>query len=196
MCCGAVMKLNRVILPSFIFVCLVLSGFLFEGNRISVRGDLITMTASITASYLFDVDTGQMVDISEKDSADLWYHNVDDLEMYLHTQNGAESANLGIVDFDSVTDCSLYTLSCEPMNASINNNTIPVDTVLVIKTNIGNYAKIRIDYYPFPINITIVYQDTPGSPIVPELSLLSVPLFTVTTLLAVTVYRRKHTKKH
>jgi hypothetical protein len=188
------MKLNRIVLCGFMFVCLVLSGFLFAGNRSSVRGDLITMTATITASYLFDVDTGQMVDLAEKDRADLWYHNVDDLEMYLHTQNGAEFANLGIVDFDSVTDCSLYTLSSEPMNASISNNTIPVGTVLVVRTNIGNYAKIRIDYYPFPINITIVYQNTPGSPIVPEFPLLTVPLFTVTTLLAIIAYRRKRTR--
>ena len=186
------MKSNGVFLSGFMFICLVLCGFLFAGNRIFVRGDLITMTATITASYLFDVDTGQMVDISEKDRADLWYHNVDDIEMYLHTQNGAEFANLGIVDFDSVTDCSLYTLSSEPMNASINNNTIPVGTILVVRTNIGNYAKIRIDYYPFPINITVVYQDTPGSPIVPEFPLLTVPLLTVTTLLAIIVYRRKH----
>lgn len=173
------------------FVCLVLCGFLFAGNRISVRGDLTTMTATITASYLFNVDTGQMVDISEKDRADLWYHNVDDVEMYLETENGAEFANLGFADFDSVADCSLYALSSEPMNASINNNTIPIGTVLVVRTNIGNYAKIRIDYYPFPINITIVYQTTPGSPIVPEFPALTVPLLTVTTLLAIIIDRRK-----
>jgi hypothetical protein len=58
-------------------------------------------------------------------------------------QHGAEFASLGIVDFDSLLDCSIYSLSADPINGSVDNNTIPDGTVLVVKTSIGNYKKNR-----------------------------------------------------
>jgi hypothetical protein len=158
------------------------------GSAMPARADVITMSGYVTASYSFDIDSGQMVPNA---STDLWYHNVDGVERYLEPEFGAVFANLGMVDFDSVTDLSAYPMSSNVINASTNNNSIPVGTVLVVKTNSGNYAKMRIDNYPDPINFTIVYQ-TDGTPIVPELSSMIVTaLFLPTTLFAAIVYHRK-----
>lgn len=61
----------------------------------------------------------------------------------------------------------------------------------VVKTNMENYAKMRVDSYPNPINFTIVYQ-TDGTPIVPELpSMAVIALFLPATLLAAIVYCRR-----
>ena len=152
----------------------------------------ITMNGYVTASYMFDIDTGQMV---TNTSADLWYHNVDGVERYLVPENGAEFANLGVRNLQGVWNLTLYPLSSNVINASTDNNSIPVGTVIVVKTNLGNYAAMRIDDYPDPINFTIVYQ-TDGTPYLPELpSMIAIAFFLPATLFAAIVYRRKHFKR-
>jgi hypothetical protein len=151
----------------------------------------ITMYGYVIASYSFDVDTAQMV---TNNSADLWYHNVDGVERYLVPENGAEFANLGVRELQGVWNLSLYSLSSDVINASTDNNSIPVGTILVVKTNLGNYAAIRIDAYPDPINFTIVYQ-TDGTPYIPELQPMIVFAFFLPAMLfAAIVYRRRDFK--
>ncbi len=186
------MKSREVVFLSLVFLCLLL---MFSTTFfVPVKADLTIMQTTFKGSWLFDVDTGRNVEWENRSTADLWYHHVDESERYIKSWNGAQFANLGIVDFDSVVDCSVYSLSTNPINASVNNNTIPDGAVLVIRTNIGNYAKMRIDHYDVHLNVTIVYQDTPGSPIVPESpSFLIIPSFIAMTLLAVIICKRKYT---
>jgi len=157
-------KLGKKVLLSLL-ICGLLSGILPVGFKMSVKAspDLTTTSLTIGGAQCLDVDTGD-VGPSTPDT-DLWWEQVSSTERYLVPQNGATVANLGIVDFDSVVDCSIYTLSTDPINGSIGNNTIPDGTVLVIKTDIGNCAKMRIDNYGVDMDVTIVYQDD-GSPIV------------------------------
>lgn len=184
---GDVARLMKLTMCGLVILTLLLAVFLVA-SAVPARADVITMGGYVTASYMFDVDSGQMVPNA---SADLWYHNVDGVERYLVPENGAVFANFGMVDFDSVTNLSAYPLSSNVINASTNNNSIPVGTVLVVKTNLGNYAKMRIDNYPDPINFTIVYQ-TDGTPTVPELpSMIIIALFLPATVFAAIVHRRR-----
>jgi len=160
-------------------------------NAMPANGEVTTTSYSLTASYTIDLDTGT-IGGGPQLAIDLHYENVDGTERYLVPWYGALIANLGVVDFDSVVDASAYTLSSEPVNASLNNNTIPVGAVLIVKTNMGNYSKLRIDSYPDPLNFTVVFQDD-GSPVVPELSpMATVALFLGATLVVAIVYPRKH----
>ena len=155
-----------------------------------VTGGVGTTYISLGGSETIDIDTGAMGGVST--SRDLYYENVDGTERYLVPWNGALFANLGIVNFDSIINVSAYTLSSNPINASLNNNSIPVGTVLIVKTNMGNYAKMRIDAYTDPIDFTMVYQNN-GSPIIPELSSVAiVALFLPATLVVTMAYRKKH----
>ena len=185
------MKSKKFGLLSFMFLGLLSVHFLM-GFPMPVKADLVIMKTTFKGSWLFDIDTGQNVEWENRSTADLWYEHNTETERYIKSWNGAEFANLGIVDFDSVVDCSVYSLSTNPINASVNNNTIPDGAVLAIRTNIGHYAKMRIDHYDIHLNVTIAYQDIPGSPIVPELpSYLVLPSFMIATLLAVIVYKKK-----
>jgi len=159
-------KPRKALLFSLMILSL-LSAVFSIGFRMSAEASpgLITMSLTIGGTQTLDVDTGQVG--SSSPDTDLWWSQVTSTERFLVPENGAELANLGIVDFDSVVDCSIYTLSKDPINGSVDNNTIPDGTVLVIKTNIANYAKMRIDIYGYDLNVTIVYQDD-GSPIVGE----------------------------
>ena len=150
--------------------------------------NLITTTATIEGTWYFDIDTGQRV--TNLALGDLWWEQVTvgpNAVRYIVPENGAQFANLGIVDYSSVLDCSAYTLSTEPINGSINNNKIPAGTVLVVKTNLGKYAKMRIDSYGYNLNVSILYQDD-GTTIVPEFSSLPVLLISLSVIASITVY--------
>jgi len=58
-----------------------------------------------------------------------------------------------------------------------------------VKTNIGNYAKMRIDSYGDNLVVTIVYQDD-GTPLVPEFPSSIVLLASLIAITGVTVYAR------
>lgn len=174
-------KLHEPVILTVLFAVFLL------GSTMPVRAIVVTMKGYVISSFTFDVDTGQMV---ANTSADLFYYNVNDVERYLEPENGALFAVLGMVDFDSLTDLSAYMLSSGLINAG-GNDSLPIGTVLIAKTNIGNYAKMRVDHFPHPINFTIVYQ-TDGTPIVPELSSITMlALFLPTTLLAAILYYRR-----
>ena len=174
---------NRAILVLFI------AAFLF-GIAMPVKAEVVPASISLGASNSVDIDTGIIT--SNFTSRDLFYENFDGTRRYLVPQNGAMFANLGVVNFDAIIDASPYRLSSSRINASLNNNSIPVGAVLIVKTNMGNYAKMRIDAYPDPIDFALVYQNN-GSPIIPELSSVAiVVLFLPATLAATMAYRKKH----
>ena len=64
-------------------------------------------------------------------------------------RNGAEFAHLGQVDFDAVTlnDLIAAQYSGEDIIGDDSNNQLTPGAVIGIKTNQGNYAKLRIDGY-------------------------------------------------
>jgi len=132
-------------------------------NEIRANSDVITKTATIWGTWIFDFDKVEMCDYPS-DEADLFWQQVSTTERYIVPWNGAEFANLGIINFDTVVDCSIYKLSTDKIDGSVDHNTIPSGTVLVVKTSLGNYAKMRIDTYGEDLRVTVAYRDD-GSPI-------------------------------
>jgi hypothetical protein len=161
------------------------------GLNPTALAEVVTKSCLILNVYEFDVDTLKAAE--DAYSGDLWLHNSSNTEMYLIPNHGAQLADLGIVDYDSIINCSLYTLSTDWINVSRSDYTIPTGTVLVVKTNIGRYAKMRIDDVPSwgILNVTVAYQND-GTPILPEApTILLLPLFVTATLLTVVFHRKK-----
>jgi len=118
---------------------------------------VVTMTATIKGTWDFDVDTGQNTGWM----ADFFWDQVTETERHMVPRNGVKYANLGIVDFDSVVNFSSYSMSEDIIDGSVDHNAIPDGTVLAIKTDIGNYAKMRIDNSSYNLNVTIVVYRNP-----------------------------------
>lgn len=151
---------------------------------------VVTMNTTIERTWYFDVDTGLRT--TNLPTGDLWWEFVTETTRYIVPQNGALFANLGIVNFDSVVDLSAYPLSDAQINGSVGNNSIPTGTVLVVKTNLGNYAKMRIDNYSDTLSITIVYRDD-GNPLVPEFPSSVVVLISLVAVTGIAALVHKQT---
>ena len=123
-----------------------------------VLGALVTYSTTIGGTQHIDIDTGA---VGAPPGADLWWEifTTAPFDAQLVPENGAEVANLGVVDFDSVCDASLYTLSTNP----IPDEELQDGSVIIIKTNLGKYAKMRIDSFGYNLDVTVVYQDD-GTP--------------------------------
>lgn len=84
------------------------------------------------------------------DDCDLWWFIIDRTKRRLLPENGAEFALLGKADFEKITLEDLLSAKYSPyisIPVGYNNNYLPSRTVIGVKTNQGNYAKIRIDGY-------------------------------------------------
>ncbi len=160
----------------------------------SAVAEIETKSCSIQIPDWFDVDTLQVTEYSENCDLNLAYTM--NSETFLIPVSGAQAASLGVVDFDTVVNCSLYQLSADHIEVrrTFYNYTIPTGTVLVIKTDMGNYAKMRIDNFTegsLPkLDVTIAYQND-GTPIVPEFTIsLLAPLLLLTLFSTATIRAR------
>jgi len=157
-CCGTSRTLYILVMYAF-------WGLLFSLSLIvsplfgRAEPGVVTMTATIKGTWDFDVDTGQ----NTAYMADLFWEQVTETERHIVPRNGAKFTNLGVVDFDSVVNFSSYSLSKDMIDGSVDHNAIPNGTVLVVKTDIGNYAKMRIDNYGYNLNVTIVVHQNPAT---------------------------------
>jgi len=84
-----------------------------------------------------------------RDECDIFWEQIDRTRRRLVPWNGAELAILGMVNFEDVTLKDL--LSAQYSNDKIvgddNNNQLIPGTTIGIRTNKGNYAKMRVDGY-------------------------------------------------
>ena len=102
-------------------------------------------------TYIFDFESCKQASVG-----DVWWEQRTSTDRQLAPRNGAQIANLGPVNFNSVT---LATLKTEPYQATpINGSTIggqlSSGTVIAIRTRGGHYAKMRIDSYGYNLLIT------------------------------------------
>jgi len=102
---------------------------------------------TIRGRFSYDLDTMNPVERMDEKEDILWSHETP-TERYLIPTN-AEIANLGIVDFEKIklTDLQKAKYTREKIDGSDDNNQLINGTVLGIKTNKGNYLKLRIDGY-------------------------------------------------
>ena len=140
------------------FLLVILMVALLLGLSSTVLAALTTYSTTIGGTQKIDIDTGA---VGIPPGADLWWEifTTTPFDAQLVPENGAEAANLGVVDFDSVCDASLYTLSTDP----IPDENLQDGSVIVIKTNLGKYAKMRIDSFGYNLDVTVTYQDD-GTP--------------------------------
>lgn len=89
-------------------------------------------------SWNIDADTCSLAKLS---NADLGLQNLP--PKYIVPLNGAQISYLGNVDFNSVTDPTKYTYSSNMIGGS--DRITPPGTVMVLKSDSGKYAKIRIE---------------------------------------------------
>ena len=102
-------------------------------------------------TYILDFESCKQASVG-----DVWWEQRTSTDRQLAPRNGAQIANLGPVNFNSVT---LAMLKAEPYQATpINGSTIggqlSSGTVIAIRTRGGHYAKMRIDSYGYNLLIT------------------------------------------
>lgn len=120
----------------------------------TVNANLVTYSFTINHGGSLDVDTGTAGTSSSMDILNFG------TPASLLTQNGAVMASADSEDFDSVCDTSLYVFDI----TSISTLTILEGDVYLIRTNLGNYAKLRVDEVNAPIvTFTVMYQDDGGT---------------------------------
>ena len=145
------MKYPSKIFISFLLIALTLCINLSFEN---VNAGLVTYSFTLNLGEQLDVDTGTAGTLA---SRDIWDTGT---PASLLAQNGAVMAYVGSVDLNSVCDASQYTFDINGI--SVLN--LIVGDVYLIQTNIGKYAKFRIDSVFGPIvGITVVYQDDGGT---------------------------------
>jgi len=102
----------------------------------------------LRGSYTLDLDTGAVG--GDSSQHDLFWRLDDDNTRYLEAGNGAAFCLIGASDLDRVADGDLLTSHYEinRLNGSPNAaNQIPSGTVVLVKTQLGRYAKVRIEQY-------------------------------------------------
>lgn len=129
--------------------------FVEFGGKVS-RFDLLASSARTVSSgrttlrgtFLFDFDTG--VQSGTNADADVFWRQQTSVRRRMEPTNGAQIALVGSVPFAAVTPQTLQALaySEEPIQADNNaSNQLPTGTVFAVRTNIGNYAKVRVEGY-------------------------------------------------
>jgi hypothetical protein len=102
--------------------------------------------ACISSGTTFDLDSGRW---KSDPGGDLFLENVDGIERYVDGWNGASLAVAGNVNFDALDFQDLvgatYNATLK-INASLNsNNKLTPGTVVLVQTNEGRLAKVRVE---------------------------------------------------
>lgn len=117
-------------------------------------------SAVLKGTFTFDLDTGAEGGVGP--GFDIWWDQQTTVARRMVPQNTARIANLGVVDFNSITADSLQTViySTTPItgNNDATNRLVPGD-VFAVLTNKGNYAKVKVLAYGYDLTIQwVTYQ--------------------------------------
>lgn len=169
-----------LILASIILVCLVIFTLSLVGNsqeryykefNLVIPGtygiDLDTPALTCTKSHYLDYAIPNAPDPSHlnfanKSAEDLWWKHVNERERFLVAESGAKISRLNSIrisddkiDFNEITHSDLVDANyiIEKLEGSDWNNKLQIGSVFAIKTNKGNYAKLKVTgYKPFEDN--------------------------------------------
>lgn len=139
-----------------ITMCLLIIVLMFStiGPSELVNANLVTYSFTINVGGSLDVDTGTAGTSSSMDILNFG------TPASLLIQNGAVMALTDSEDFDSVCDASQYVFDI----TSISTLNILEGDVYLIRTSLGNYAKLRVDEVAAPIvTFTVLYQNDGGT---------------------------------
>jgi sugar lactone lactonase YvrE len=120
-------------------------------------------TGPLKGTWLFDFDTGAMVSTG---AADVWWEQVSTVVRKLVPRGGATIVNLGVVDFNALTHVELQSLTYGTAPIPGNNdpsNQLVVGDVFAVKTNAGNYAKVKVLAYGYDLQLQwVTYRLKPA----------------------------------
>lgn len=135
--------------------------FVEFGGKVS-RLDLLASSVRTVSSgrttlrgtFSFDFDAGEQSPTDE--IVDVFWRQQTRVRRRMEPKNGAQIALIGPVPFASVTPQSLQSLtySEDPVQADNNaSNQLPTGTMFAVRTNTGNYAKVRVERYGYDMRI-------------------------------------------
>jgi hypothetical protein len=110
-------------------------------------------TAVLKGTFSFDLDAGVE---SPAPGMDIFWQQQTDVLRRMAPQNSAGIVNLGVVDFATLDSASLQSLPYASTPIVGNNNAtnkLVVGDVFAVRTNLGNYAKVKVLAYGY--NLTI-----------------------------------------
>ncbi len=131
-------------------------------DLVRAAGVVSSGATTLHGTYLFDFDSGL-----EGVSGDVWWDQQTAVLREMAPQGSALIVNLGAVDYDALSAASLQALSygTAPIigNDDASNQLVPGD-VFAVRTNGGNYAKVRIDGYGYDLQIEwVTYALAPAT---------------------------------
>jgi hypothetical protein len=121
-------------------------------------------TTTLKGTWSFDLETGTQGGVAPP--FDIWWEQQTAVLRRMTPLNSAQIANLGSVDFNSITPDTLQSLSYSSVAIDGNNdptNKLVTGDVFAVLTNKGNYAKVKVLVYGYDMQIQwVTYQlDTP-----------------------------------
>ena len=115
---------------------------------------------AVRGTFSFDFDAG----LETASGADVFWQQSTSTVRALQPQNGAQLANLGAVNYDTLTVAQLKAApySGAAIDGSDASNKMPPGTVIAIKTNTGRYAKMRVTAKDSANTLTFRYYTYPA----------------------------------
>lgn len=115
---------------------------------------LASDTTVLKGTWTFDLDTGTQGGLGS--GFDIWWEQMTDVARQMVPQNGAGILNLGAVDFDALSPAGLQKLPYGtvpiPGNDDATNKLVDGD-VFAVRTQAGNFAKVKVVTYGYNIKI-------------------------------------------
>lgn len=152
-------------------------------------------------TWLADFDTGTLNIPKDPDwpvfpTADIWWEQVtSDIRDMSPWDQGAAIVNLGVVDFDAITpeDLAGYSYSTNPIPGSIDGsgNELVDGDVFAVRTNQGNYAKVKVISYGYHIDLRWVTYRPPCNNPVPEFPSPVVPAVMIIGILGTVLLMKR-----
>jgi hypothetical protein len=128
-------------------------------TQTDAHGDSVVRASDrlvVCGTYLFDLDTGT----EGADTADLFWERIDDVHAQISAEaTGVGLANLGAVDFDSLTrdDLRALDLSANSIDGSADDrNQLAPGNVFAVRTSDGNLAKVQVLRYGYDLELRYV----------------------------------------
>jgi hypothetical protein len=114
-----------------------------KGGQIPGPGPVPGTRKQLKGTWTWDIDTNTDGD---GNAADLWWQHVNERERYLVPKNGAGLTVVTNKTYESLTAADLRGMSYGTgrLSASDAQPTIDVGTVLAVRTNAGNWAKLKV----------------------------------------------------
>ena len=133
-------------------------------NLVPTASIVSSGTATLKGTFTFDLDTGVQGGVGP--AFDIWWEQQTNVLRQMVPVNSAGIVNIGVTDFTSITPQTLkgltYSSTPIPGNNDPSNKLVPGD-VFAVRTNQGNYAKVRVISYGYDLQIQwVTYHFNPA----------------------------------